>query len=68
MQGRTGKTRDRYRVVPRAATLLIQRANRFQEVSYSHLLVPSRIVEPKTPIEDMMFDTEVLPKQHTLSR
>ncbi|VVC30404.1 Cyclin, N-terminal,Cyclin-like [Cinara cedri] len=39
-----------------------------QEISYSHLLIPSRIVEPKTPIEDMMLDTVLQPKQHTLSR
>ncbi|CAH1731831.1 CDK5 and ABL1 enzyme substrate 2 [Aphis gossypii] len=38
-----------------------------QEISYSHLLVPSRIVEPKTPIEDMMLDT-IQSKSHTLSR
>ncbi|XP_025198048.1 CDK5 and ABL1 enzyme substrate 2 [Melanaphis sacchari] len=38
-----------------------------QEISYSHLLVPSRIVEPKTPIEDMMLDT-IQTKSHTLSR
>jgi len=42
---------------------------RFQEVSYSHLLIPSRIAEPKTPIEDMMLvDATAQPKQHTLSR
>ncbi|CAI6356129.1 unnamed protein product [Macrosiphum euphorbiae] len=38
-----------------------------QEISYSHLLIPSRIVEPKTPIEDMMLDT-IQSKSHTLSR
>ncbi|XP_025421974.1 CDK5 and ABL1 enzyme substrate 2 isoform X2 [Sipha flava] len=38
-----------------------------QEISYNHLLVPSRIAEPKGPIEDMMLDT-AQPKPHTLSR
>jgi len=38
-----------------------------QEVSYSHLLIPSRIAEPKTPIEDMMLDS-IQSKSHTLSR
>jgi hypothetical protein len=41
--------------------------NNFQEISYNHLLVPSRIAEPKGPIEDMMLDT-AQPKPHTLSR
>lgn len=41
--------------------------NCFQEISYSHLLIPSRVVEPKTPIEDTILDT-AQPKAHTLNR
>lgn len=66
MQRRTGETCNMC-TVP-VLFVINQCVYRFQEVSYSHLLVPSRIVEPKTPIEDMMLDTVVLPKQHTLSR
>lgn len=41
--------------------------NCFQEISYSHLLIPSRVVEPKTPIEDTILDTPQT-KAHTLNR
>lgn len=41
--------------------------NCFQEISYSHLLIPSRVVEPKTPIEDTILDTPQT-KVHTLNR
>lgn len=50
-----------------AVIIMIVLPNNFQEISYNHLLIPSRIAEPKAPIEDMMLDT-VQPKPHTLSR